>query len=234
MENITELENNVSGSKVSRKSFFIKLFFILIVLVILGILGFVFRDRIKDLTTKPSELVVQNQENGESPFYFLINSSEDSFSNPDIIEDFISYNKEISGNYYLNERYNGKQVAASFQGFEGRVIIARLIGKDISEEFSLSDDFLLTCSSELILSDIIYSNKDFNEILIKSEDLTDEQKTNLLNLTLAIPFEKKELQLKNYGHWVPMVLGLSSEKDGTYEINFIRLFTRRPSICYEQ
>lgn len=69
MENITELENNVSGSKVSRKSFFIKLFFILIVLVILGVLGFVFRDRLLELLSFKNTTSVSNPQETEDNIF---------------------------------------------------------------------------------------------------------------------------------------------------------------------
>jgi hypothetical protein len=75
MDNLTVSENTTSQEKVSKKSPLIKVIVPLLLLVVLGVLGFIFRDRILQLVFPKytnSTPVTQVNESGESTFGSLL------------------------------------------------------------------------------------------------------------------------------------------------------------------
>ncbi|MBW6442137.1 hypothetical protein K0B04_04540 [Patescibacteria group bacterium] len=213
MDNIPVPENTTSQEKVSKKLPLIKVIIPLLLLVVLGVLGFVFRDRIFYSPTSydNEEEVAKPSDSGESSFGNMLGNNL-SESDRQLLQEYTPGENEIRG------------IFTSYDN--GNVVTER-------GPFTLSDNFILFCRSDVMI--INGQEVDASDVFVDYSNTPNNLKVDMIKeANRNITPEKRIFLLENYPIGAPIKLGfLSTSESTSAEVNIVTLYFGDINVCYE-
>ncbi len=207
---------NIVSEKVGRYKThsLLKVFFYFSFLAVLGILAFVFKDRILGLYPSKVAIDVESTSTTQinSPFASYINSEENNLSDEELLKEY---------------RLGESERMLIFKSFEDTIINTEY------GPYSLAPNFIVFCRKAT--TRVNGEDTDTSIIWIDYSRASDNLKVDMIkNANEGVPMERRIDLIENYTIGKPIKVGFSPRSNNNHpEASVVTLYFEDPNICYE-
>lgn len=216
MENIAQSQNITGEEKTTGKNFSLtKLLAVLMFLIVLGVLGFIFKDKIINLLSLKGNEKEKNSRGVELPqksvFENFVNGTEDNSD------------KYLAEKYKLNDLQSGQ--TQYFKGVSDSKIITEL------GSYELDRDFIIICNKDKILFE--GEMVDASSVKVSYSSMSEKKLADLIRSYKVLSFEDNVSFLENYPQNDPLILGFTKSNQDNLQVNIVNIFVSDPESCYK-